>query len=69
MESTLHCRQHASLFDVSHMCGLSLKVRRSRRLPAALTPPDCLSSARLRPLPPPLSPTGPSMPRHRFPGP
>ncbi|KAL4425386.1 hypothetical protein ABPG75_009402 [Micractinium tetrahymenae] len=25
IDSTLHCRQHASLFDVSHMCGLSLK--------------------------------------------
>ncbi len=33
MESTLHCRQHASLFDVSHMCGLSLKVRPSEQLP------------------------------------
>lgn len=26
MESTQHCRQHASLFDVAHMCGLTLKV-------------------------------------------
>ncbi len=26
MESTIHCRQHASLFDVSHMCGLTLKA-------------------------------------------
>jgi glycine cleavage system aminomethyltransferase T len=26
MESTLHCRTHASIFDVSHMCGLTLKV-------------------------------------------
>lgn len=25
MDSTTHCRQHASIFDVSHMCGLSLK--------------------------------------------
>jgi len=25
MDSTLHCRQHASIFDVSHMCGLTLK--------------------------------------------
>lgn len=25
MESTLNCRQNGSLFDVSHMCGLSLK--------------------------------------------
>ena len=25
MESTTHCRSHGSLFDVSHMCGLSLK--------------------------------------------
>eukprot|EP00884_Botryococcus_braunii_P017173 jgi/Botrbrau1/4139/Bobra.0192s0012.2 len=25
MESTKHCREHGSLFDVSHMCGLSLK--------------------------------------------
>ena len=27
MESTVHCRTNASLFDVSHMCGLTLKVR------------------------------------------
>lgn len=27
MDSTTWCRQHASLFDVSHMCGLTLKVR------------------------------------------
>ena len=27
MESTIWCREHASLFDVSHMCGLTLKVR------------------------------------------
>ncbi|MEW5301921.1 MAG: hypothetical protein WDW36_004745 [Sanguina aurantia] len=25
MDSTTHCRQHASVFDVSHMCGLTLK--------------------------------------------
>ncbi|KAL4856122.1 Aminomethyltransferase [Chlorella vulgaris] len=25
MDSTLHCRTHASIFDVSHMCGLTLK--------------------------------------------
>ncbi|PNW85588.1 hypothetical protein CHLRE_03g193750v5 [Chlamydomonas reinhardtii] len=25
MDSTTHCRQNASLFDVSHMCGFSLK--------------------------------------------
>jgi aminomethyltransferase len=24
MESTIHCRTHASIFDVSHMCGLTL---------------------------------------------
>jgi len=28
MESTIWCREHASVFDVSHMCGLTLKVRR-----------------------------------------
>ena len=27
MESTQHCRKAASLFDVAHMCGLSLKAR------------------------------------------
>lgn len=27
MESTIWCREHASLFDVAHMCGLSLTVR------------------------------------------
>jgi hypothetical protein len=26
MEATQHCRTHASLFDVAHMCGLTLKV-------------------------------------------
>ena len=26
MDSTTHCRTDASLFDVSHMCGLTLKV-------------------------------------------
>lgn len=25
MDATIHCRTHASLFDVSHMCGLTLK--------------------------------------------
>lgn len=29
MESTKYCRKKALLFDVSHMCGLSLRVRRS----------------------------------------
>jgi len=33
MESTIWCREHASLFDVSHMCGLTLKVRPSSQLP------------------------------------
>ena len=32
MDSTKHCRTHASLFDVSHMCGLTLKVRRRKRI-------------------------------------
>lgn len=27
MDATKHCREHASLFDVSHMCGVTLKVR------------------------------------------
>ena len=27
VEATLHCRSNASLFDVSHMCGLTLKAR------------------------------------------
>jgi uncharacterized membrane protein len=26
MDSTKWCREHASLFDVAHMCGLSLTV-------------------------------------------
>ncbi|MQL75371.1 hypothetical protein Taro_007746 [Colocasia esculenta] len=29
MDSTLNCRSHGSLFDVSHMCGLSLKGKNS----------------------------------------
>ena len=36
-ESTLWCRSNASLFDVSHMCGLTLKVRRAA--PAAAPGP------------------------------
>jgi len=47
MDSTKHCRTGASLFDVSHMCGLSLKARvawdwsltawtRNSRVPVAL---------------------------------
>jgi aminomethyltransferase len=31
MDATVHCRTHASLFDVSHMCGFTLKVRRERQ--------------------------------------
>ena len=26
MESTKHCRENASIFDVSHMCGATFKV-------------------------------------------
>ncbi len=26
MDATKHCREHGSIFDVSHMCGLTLKV-------------------------------------------
>ncbi len=26
MDATMHCRENGSLFDVSHMCGLTLKV-------------------------------------------
>lgn len=29
VEATLHCRSNGSLFDVSHMCGLTLKVSRA----------------------------------------
>jgi hypothetical protein len=29
MDATKHCRENGSLFDVSHMCGLTLKVGRS----------------------------------------
>ena len=29
MDATKHCRAHASLFDVSHMCGVTLKVQRA----------------------------------------
>jgi glycine cleavage system aminomethyltransferase T len=34
MDSTIACRKHASIFDVSHMCGISLKVRRDRSAPS-----------------------------------
>ena len=27
MDATKHCRENGSIFDVSHMCGLTLKVR------------------------------------------
>lgn len=27
MESTKHCRENASIFDVSHMCGATFKVQ------------------------------------------
>jgi hypothetical protein len=30
MDSTKHCRTDASLFDVSHMCGLTFKVSVNR---------------------------------------
>lgn len=30
MDSTKHCRSDASLFDVSHMCGLTFKVSANR---------------------------------------
>lgn len=26
MDAAKHCREHGSIFDVSHMCGLTLKV-------------------------------------------
>ena len=26
MDATKHCRENGSIFDVSHMCGLTLKV-------------------------------------------
>lgn len=32
VEATLHCRSDGSLFDVSHMCGLTLKARTHTRL-------------------------------------
>jgi len=36
MESTKHCRSDASLFDVSHMCGLTLKVSSAARARACV---------------------------------
>ena len=27
MDSSVHCRKNAALFDVAHMCGASLRVR------------------------------------------
>eukprot|EP00878_Enallax_costatus_P044060 GHUV01052227.1.p1 GENE.GHUV01052227.1~~GHUV01052227.1.p1 ORF type:complete len:138 (-),score=20.32 GHUV01052227.1:241-654(-) len=38
MESTTWCREHASLFDVAHMCGLSLTVRCTFWFTAQATP-------------------------------
>lgn len=37
MDATKHCRENGSLFDVSHMCGLTLKVR---CIPPSITPPQ-----------------------------
>jgi hypothetical protein len=35
MDSTKWCREHASLFDVAHMCGLSLTVSTAAAAAAA----------------------------------
>eukprot|EP00877_Chromochloris_zofingiensis_P001110 jgi/Chrzof1/109/Cz01g03240.t1 len=45
MESTNHCRQHASLFDVSHMCSLSLKGKDAVPFLEALVVGDVASLA------------------------
>ena len=46
MEATTHCREKASIFDVSHMCGLTLKVR-SYALNPLLRLPFCFSGQRI----------------------
>lgn len=43
MDATKHCREHASIFDVSHMCGVTLKVRFSC-MPPTMMIQRCLSS-------------------------
>jgi aminomethyltransferase len=57
MEATQHCRNHASLFDVAHMCGLTLKVRGDRR--AAGRPAQEGGAAAARP--PPIAHRGPRL--------
>lgn len=41
MDATKHCRENGSLFDVSHMCGLTIKVLDTRPSLASIRP--CLS--------------------------
>lgn len=48
MDATKHCRQHASLFDVSHMCGVTLKVRLAPVLDLAPVP-SCMLRTRHSP--------------------
>lgn len=52
LESTVNCRTHGSLFDVSHMCGLSIKVRNGPGSSVSLGPflqeeHDCWRATRM----------------------
>jgi aminomethyltransferase len=42
MDSTKQCRSGAALFDVSHMCGLTLKARVTLRRSTRSVPPPLL---------------------------
>ena len=44
MESTKQCRGESVLFDVSHMCGMSMRVRSAARAP----PRRAMSACRVR---------------------
>jgi len=52
MDSTTWCREHASLFDVAHMCGLSLTVSETPHT-FHLKPLGCMANTAPNPQPAP----------------
>jgi len=55
MDATVHCRTHASLFDVSHMCGFTLKVRGRMRACKCFVRQVCFGTRKRARLLPPSS--------------
>lgn len=45
MDSSIHCRKAAALFDVAHMCGASFRVRQPYKTPTS----QCLLKFRCTP--------------------